>query len=636
MNYQHRELFDLFQWLLPLALLHLALGLQLWWWQRRQFDADLLERFGPAVSLWRTLLKWALWSGAAVFLVYALAVPLGPPTKVEGDESGADVILVVDVSSSMHAQDIKPDRLAALKQALIGFVERLDSDRVGLVAFAGEAIIACPLTSDSETMSLFLSKLDTDSVPSDGTGLAPALKLALDGFLPDPKRGRLIMLATDGEDTANSDVLAQAERAAKAGIPVFTLGIGTPEGALIPSRPDVFGRVYAKTYQGQPVRTKLDSATLERIAAITGARYFEGSSAASLAAAYARLRSLKQGLAKSQEKYTREPLYQKPLLWAFWLLFIEALLSVRSYGWSKLYGRLRRLAGPLVLVLLLAGPAQAGWFGGGKAGRQEYNEGNRLFREGKYEEAVKVYSQSLEKEPNGNDAAYNIGLAMERMNDPETAVDAYQEALRLDPKDEQAQKSLERALKKIPPAKPGQGGRASKPGASPGPGEKKSFVEALKQKMAQSPPKPFLGGRPGQPGDGQKAIAPRPDPRTRAPNAMDRPGAPGAPQNMEQQAGRGQSQSATGSGTSPGQGDSKAEKDRQAAAASLNQDQVQAMMNQLKNDERRYADAFNPTKKFDQNQEQPQDAMDEMLQQMGLRPRKEVQQGQGGPERKDW
>jgi Ca-activated chloride channel family protein len=604
--YQHRELFDLWPWLLLLALVHLFLSLQIWWWQRRQFESGLLQRFGPGLSLARLALKWGLWTAGGVWLLYALAVPLGPPTKVEGDESGADVILVVDVSSSMHAQDIRPDRLAALKQALLGFIDRLDGDRVGLVAFAGEAIVACPLTDDGETLSLFLSKLDTDSVPSDGTGLGPALKLALDGFPPDPKRGRLIMLATDGEDTANSDVLAQAQRAAENGIPVFTLGIGTPGGALIPGQRDIFGRVYAKTYQGQPVRTKLDSATLQRIAAMTHASYFEGASVAGLAAAYERVRHLKQGVAKSQESYTREPLYQQPLRWAFWLLALEALLSARSSGWSKFFGRLRRWVPPLALGLLLAAPAFAG-----QDARQDYNAGNRYFRQGNMEMAIEAYARSLEKDPNGNDAAYNIGLAKERLNDPETAAEAYQEALRLDPKDQQSQKALERALKKIPPPKPGEA--AGSPQGSPGnEGPKQSFADRMRQKRQVPQPGPRQTGKPGShKGPDPKGKEKGPGP---GPGDGKNGGGPG--------------------GIKPGGNKSRADLAREMAAAGLNQDQVQAMMNKLKLDERRYADAFNPTKKIEKpGQDAALQQLNEARQAMGLEP---ILPSNKGPERKDW
>jgi Ca-activated chloride channel family protein len=593
MNMQYPDRLELWQWLLPLAILHLGLWLQQWAWQRKQFSPQLLKRFGPALSLPRLVLKWLLWSAAAICLVYALAVPLGPATKVASDDSGADIILVVDVSGSMHAQDVKPDRLGALKQVLLGFLDRLNGDRVGLVAFAGEAIIACPLTSDTETMSLFLEKLDTDSVPADGTGLGPALKMALDGFEPDPKRGRLIILGTDGEDTEDSDVLAQAKRAGLAGIPVFTLGIGTAEGALIPGQRDLFGNVYAKTYHGQPVRVHLDSAGLKKIAALSGGQYFEGASSAGPAAAYERLRQLKQGLAKGQEQYTREPLYQKPLLWAFWLLVFESLISARSMGWIKLGQRIMRVldvgakapktGASLLLLLLLCLPVagKAAW----DEGRSDFNQGNRDYRAGDFSGAADAYQKSLDDGKDSPDSHYNIGNAKFQSGDYEGAVSAYQDALSLDPKDADAQHNLDLARRKLeesqkPDKKKGKkDGKGDKKGQGNGPGKQN-----------------------GQ-GDGQSS-------------------GPGS------QAGGGKPQ--------PGKGQPQPSQRAAAAAKSLNQDQVQAIMNQLHLDQQRYAGAFNPMKKFDQSKPQQDDPMDELLKQMGAPPRVKPNAGGPGVERKDW
>jgi Ca-activated chloride channel family protein len=586
MNYQHFERFADLRWLLPLAGLHLLLFVQLWWWQRRQFDAHLLKRFGPSLSILRLSLKWALWTAAAVCLVYALAVPLGPAVKMPGDESGADIIMVVDVSSSMHAPDAHPDRLGELKQALADLIDRLAGDRVGLVAFAGQAVIACPLTSDSDTLDLFLSKLDTDSAPMDGTGLGPALKLALDGFLPDPKRGRVIILGTDGEDTSDSDSVSQTKRAALAGIPIITLGVGTTAGSLIPGQRDLFGNVYAKTYKGQPVHTKLDRDSLQRIAAASGGIYVEGNSAAGISAIYDRIRQLKQGMAKGQDKYTREPLFQKPLLWAFWLLVLEALISARGHGWLKLWQRLQKAFGQgwqassgrhalWLGLLLLPGLARGSW----DDGRSDYNQGNHAYRQGDYSKAADAYQQSLGDGTERPDSYYNLGNAKFQGQDYQGAIESYENALRLDPKDADAQHNLGLARQKLE--------EQQKQGSKKGKGDKDG------KKDGKGP------GKEGQ-GDGQGQGKPGP----------------------------GQAQ-----GQGKGQGQPQVSARQKAAQQSLNQDQVQAMMNQLRLDQNRYAGAFNPTKKFNQNQLSPED---QMRQQMGLPPLHPPQPGPGGGDRKDW
>lgn len=582
-EFQHPQFLALRPWLIALAALHTLLYMQQWWWVRRQFSAAASARFGPALSLPRGLLKLGLWAAGGWFLLTALAVPLGPPTKVESQQSGADIILAVDVSSSMLAQDIAPDRLSALKLSLNGLLDRLEGDRVGLVAFAGEAVVACPLTSDFETVSLFLDKLDIDSVPRDGTGLGPALQTALDAFSAGDDRGKLVVLATDGEDTAASKVLAQAERAKELGIPVFTLGIGTPGGALIPGRRDIFGRVYAKTYQGQPVRTKLDSGTLKRIAQITGAAYSEAGDRAGLARAAERVRQLKQGMAKAQDRWVREPLYEAPLLWAFLLLLAESLLSARAGGWKRwapaLGHAFRRWWHPkvrpgalalfLLPALLSAGP------------RQDYNEGNALYRQGDFQGAAAAYERSLGSGSEKEQAAglYNLGNARYQLQDLDAAVSAYEEALRLQPQDEDIKHNLELAKRQQQQGQ-GEGQKEGKKGD---------------QKGGQQGGKPQSGqGQGGQKEPGQAQ------------------GASGG----------------TGKGGQPQPG---------GAPNALSQDKVQAMMNQLRLDQKRYSGAFNPMKKYERPDRQTQDPMQQMMEEMGMRPKKPQQEDKGGgPEAKDW
>jgi Ca-activated chloride channel family protein len=596
-DFQHPEFLAYRPWLIALAAIHLLLLVQQWWWQRRQFNAAALAAFGPGLSLWRGLLKWALWSAAGWMLLTALAVPLGPPTKVEGEERGADVILCVDVSSSMLAQDAQPNRLGALKQRLEGLLERLDGDRVGLVAFAGEAVVACPLTTDMDTLSLFLEKLDVDSAPRDGTGLAPAIKLALDSFPEDPNRGRLIVIGTDGEDTADSPVFQEAARAKAKGVPIFTLGMGTAAGALIPGRRDVFGRVYAKTWHGQPVHSKLDSAALRKIASLSGGAYDEGGGGAGLARIADQVRQLKQGLSKSQDRYVREPLYEKPLLWAFWLLLAESLLSARAGGWKR-WGPAARKAflrwwqpGAAVLLLLLPWRLHAG-------ARADYNAGNQAYRGGDFQGAASSYEKSLGQGAEAQQEAglYNLGNARYQLGDYDAAISAYQSALKLQPQDQDAQHNLDLAQRRKQQQE--QQDKQSKSGK--------------KDQQGQG----GQGGKNGQGGqqNGQQA------------GQQNGQGSPGGQ-------GQGQGSNAGKNGPpQPGKGSPSGQ------ANALNQDRVQAMMNQLRLDQRRYGGAFNPLKHYQrQDRQQPQDPMEQMLEQMGMRPpRPQPQEQQGGNETKDW
>lgn len=566
-------------WLFAWAALTLLLGLQQWWAHRKGITPSLAARFGPALSWWRSLLKWGLWSAAAWYLLLALATPLGEPVKVESEASGADVILAVDVSSSMYAQDVKPNRITALKSALNSFIMRLGGDRVGIVAFAGEAVIACPLTTDYDTSTLFLEKLDTDSVPSDGTGFAAAIKLCLDGFQADSKRGRMIVFATDGEDTLDSNAANEAKRAGEMGVPIYTLGVGTPEGGYIPGRPDIFGRVMAKTYQGQPIRTRLNAETLKRIASLSGGRYFEGASQAALNAAYDTVRGLKQGSAKSQDRYVRDPLYQQPLLIAIVLLLIEMMLSNRSGGTWKaalaLWSRGRRLierrqvvrAAGLALALLSMGFSL-------DPGRGEVDEGNALYRQGQYDKADEKYQASIAQKAGRFEPHYNLGNAKYMQQDFEGAISEYEEALKINPDDADAKYNLDLAKKRKEQKDKGGKGDSK---------DKKDGKDKGQQKGNDG--KGGQGGQNGQQKQGQ--------------------GGQGKPQ--------------------PGQ---------QGKAGDLSQDQIHAMMNMLKNDQRRYGQAFQPLKKHPK-QDQSQDPMEQMFEQMTGR-KMRPQEAPSNPDRKDW
>ncbi|MES2201466.1 MAG: VWA domain-containing protein [candidate division FCPU426 bacterium] len=539
-----------------------ALALQQAWVHRKYIEPALAGRFGPAYSLPRALLKAALTAAALWFLATALATPLGQPIKIDGESNGADLILAVDVSSSMYAGDVPPSRLGALKSALATFVTRLGGDRVGLVAFAGDAVIACPLTTDYDTVNLFLEKLESDSVPSDGTGFGPALKLCLDGFKADPKRGRMIVLATDGEDTLDSDAGSQARRAGSLGIPVFTIGVGTQEGAYIPGRPDIFGQVRPKMYQGKPVRVRVNPDTLKKIASLSGGEYFDGASPTALQRAYERVRSLKQGKAKAPDRYQREPLYQKPLLWAVILFLVEMMLSNRVG--KKIRWAFWRVAA-LLLLFLVPGTLPAFSL---DPGRGEYDEANAQYRQGQYDKAGEDYERSLAKKPKLMSGHYNLGNSKFMRQDYEGAIRSYEEALALDPKDPDAQHNLALAKKRL---------------------------EQKKQGKDPDPKKDKKGDKDGK---------------------------------NQQQGQGGQSQPGGGQGKNQGQ----AKPNNQGGP---DQDQIQAMMNMLKNDQRRYGSAFQPLKKRQEPPDQNLNPAEEMFEQLtGQKLRKTAPSS--GPEKKDW
>jgi Ca-activated chloride channel family protein len=580
-NLQHPEVLRWIPYLGALAALHLILALQMWWWQRRQFSSQALKRFGPGISLWRNLLKTALWAAAAWQLLVALAVPLGPPLKIEGKQYGADVIFCVDVSSSMQAQDVRPNRLEAVKAALGGMLDRFEGDRVGLLAFAGDPVLACPLTTDYDTAALFLDKLDGDSVPRDGTDLAAAIAAGLDDFPSDPDRGRILVLATDGEDNAGADVLEQVRRAKQAGVAILCVGVGSADGAYIPGQRDFFGRVYAKTWHGQPVRTRLDRAGLERIARESGGEYLPGDSPASLEKVAARVRQLKQGMGKAPDRYVREPLYQAPLLWAILLLLADALVSARGRGfwrvgealWRRLSKRWRPTSksAPIALVLL----ALAAGLSAADGDWSQYNAGNEAYRKGDFGAAAEAYRKAGGDQILEEAADYNLGNALFRSKDYQGAVNAYDAALKIDANDQDAQ-----------------------------------YNRDLAQRMLEQQRK-----NPQQNQQNQK-------------NQQNQ-------QNQQNQNGQGQSQG-QGQGRSsprPGQGSPQAGRGQ----GQLSRDQVETMMNQLRRDQKKYEGAFSPLKRYPKDQQKNEDPAERMFEQMtGMRPPNQPTPTPTDPNYKDW
>ena len=599
--------------------------LQQAWAHARWFDSKLQRKYGPSFSLWRSALKLGLWSAGMFFLLQALATPLGKPVKVKSEAVGADVILAVDVSSSMYAQDIKPNRLVALKEALKQLLGRLGGDRVGLVAFAGEAVVACPLTSDYDTAALFLDKLETDSVPRDGTGLGPALRTCLDKFSEPGKRGRIIILATDGEDNQASDAITQAKRAADLGIPVYTLGIGTPGGAYVPDRPDIFGRVMAKMYKGKPVRTKLDDKTLKKIASVTGGQYFAGASATAMGAAYERVRQLKQGKAKAKEKFVREPLYQKALFKAILLLLAEAMIANRAGGLTRIFalifGWFRRklnIRKKAVMGLLICAPLMTGF--SLDPGREEYDLGNQAYREGRFEDAANLYRQSLEAKERPR-TWYNLGNAHYRQGQWAEALESFGKAMELNPRDKDAainyglaQQMLEKQPQQQQQNQQDQKEQTKKQGQDK---NKQSQKNQDGQQQQQS----------GSGEDGEQSMMDK---------MMDGLNPFGKNQDKNsKQSGQSQQSQSQNQNQDAQAAQAQPDKGKNKPGDQLSQEELHAIMNMLKNDQKKFSTHFEPIKKH-KDQSQSQDPLQQMLQRMSGMKMPPKKKNGGNGDVKEW
>ena len=230
---------------------------------------DVLQELMPDVSTGRVTLRFLLLLGAMLCLILAAARPQFGSKLREEKTQGIEMMLVVDVSNSMLAEDFEPNRLERTKYAIGKLFDGLQQDRVGLVVFAGEPKVQLPITSDYRMAKAFARRIDPSLVAEQGTAIGRALEQALLSFSSDTEQshGRVIILITDGENHED-DALAVAERAAKQGVRIFTIGIGTPEGAPI----QINGE-FIKDENGEMVVSKLNEEMLAQIADITGGAY---------------------------------------------------------------------------------------------------------------------------------------------------------------------------------------------------------------------------------------------------------------------------------------------------------------------------------------------------------------------------
>ncbi len=258
---------------IPVLLILLSLtGL----WQRKRFLKFAEQRFYSffmsGYSRFHWLLKNVLLVLALMFLIIAAARPRwGQEVQIIAKE-GLDIAVCIDVSKSMEATDIRPNRLKRALDHISLFIDRLEGDRIALIPFAGESFVQLPFTDDYQAAKMFLNLLDTDTVPVTGTNIGYALETAANAF-PEPEKERIIILISDGEDLAEKGV-TMAKRIAEEGIIVHALGVGSTEGSPIPLVTPQGNVEYAKDSAGNVVITQLDADNLTRIAQATGGRFY--------------------------------------------------------------------------------------------------------------------------------------------------------------------------------------------------------------------------------------------------------------------------------------------------------------------------------------------------------------------------
>jgi len=237
-------------------------------------DLELVQKLSATLSPRARMAKGLLTIASVALLVLALARPQFG-TRVETVRSeGYDVIVALDVSRSMMAEDVEPNRLERARLEIMRIIQRLEGDRIGLIAFAGNAFVQSPLTVDYGAAALFLNAMDPDLIPVQGTNLGEALTVALEAFEEGTRDYRVLVVVTDGEDH-EGEITQALERAIEEGVRIHTVGIGSLDGVPIPDfNASGVRSGFIRDEDGNVVTTRLDESTLRRVAGSTGGRYF--------------------------------------------------------------------------------------------------------------------------------------------------------------------------------------------------------------------------------------------------------------------------------------------------------------------------------------------------------------------------
>jgi Ca-activated chloride channel homolog len=390
--------------------------------------AHLVDKLTGNVSTKRQTAKKILLLLALLGCFIALARPQYGFRWEDIKRKGIDILFAVDTSKSMLARDIKPDRLERAKYAIMDFVDQLDGDRVGLLPFAGTAYLMCPLTGDYSAFDNSLKAVDTSLIPKGGTDIAAAIREA-ETVLNNEANYKLLILITDGENL-QGDVLAAAKTAAAKGMRIFTVGVGTREGEIIPIASGGSPK-FVKDPAGNFVVSHLDEATLTQIAKVANGVYVPlGNRGQGLQTIYQQKLSLvpKEELTQRRHKVPLER-FQWPLAAAivfFSLEFIIGTRKTRPFSLSLKKFSIRRKAknviGSLLLILslsLLIHPAIA-----------SASDGEQAYRTGDFNKASEMYDKLLKKHPDDPKLQYNFGTASYKNKKFDEAIAAFTDALK--------------------------------------------------------------------------------------------------------------------------------------------------------------------------------------------------------------
>ncbi len=440
-------------------------------------DANLVKEMIKNHSPQKFALKFILVLAGFTLGVLALANLRSPTGTEKVDRNGIDIMIAIDVSKSMLAQDVKPNRLERAKQALSKLIDKLGNDRVGIVVFAGKAYLQMPLTGDHGAAKMYLASASTDIVPTQGTVISDALKMCNASFNSKEKKYKAVVLISDGEDH-DEGALTTADQMADEGIVINTVGIGSPEGSTIM---DELTNQPKQDINGNTVITRLNEDELIKIAEKGNGSYQRFTNADELVSKLdVQLATMDQRTVTEDSLVNYKSYFPYFLGLALMLLIIELFISERKRLQGLQLNAVKR-ATIFFAALLFYCLSPAETFAQNekaliKQGNEayekqaydkaitnyqkalekspasstaQYNLGNALYKNKKTDESVQAYDDALSNASSKDDRAkafYNKGVVLQNNKKLPECIDAYKNALKLDPADEDARQNLQKAL----------------------------------------------------------------------------------------------------------------------------------------------------------------------------------------------
>ena len=375
-------------------------------------NPTLLAELMPEVSTKRQHLKFWLLFGAITMVIFIIAGPQFGSKLETVKRQGVENMVCLDVSNSMLAEDVSPNRLDKAKQMLSRLTDGFTNDKVGLIVFAGDAFTQLPITSDYISAKMFLSSINPSMVSTQGTAIGAAINLAARSFTPDETTDKAIILITDGENHED-DAIGAAKAAAEKGIHVNIVGMGDPKGSPIPIQGS---NNYMKDKDGNVVITKLNEQMGQEIAAAGNGMYVRADNTNSA------LKALQKEIEKMNKTELDSKVYSEYDEQFQIFAWITLFLLIADFMTLDRKNRIFRKVKLFSLILFLC----AGTVSAQKAERKNVREGNKLYESEKYTESEIAYRKSLEVNPRSTEGTYNLGNSLYKQGKFPEAAEQYQ------------------------------------------------------------------------------------------------------------------------------------------------------------------------------------------------------------------